>query len=165
MTMRPKRPDFLTGMTPAEKGVIENHKEYARRLSGEGRIIPGGAATGGTIGIIDFAAATAAEAEAIYRADPAVTAGIGYTGLHPFRTGMRANRRKGCIVLNTITGLATRRCRTRSGASSRPPVPCDHGAGARPAPPGPAGEDGPASRSRWYRYPVCGSSRSTGAAR
>ena len=90
--MRPKHPDFIATMTPEEKTVMGEHLAYARQLFDQGKIILGGAATDGSIGILVLRVDSAEEAQAIYDNDPAVIAGIGYTELHPFRVGMYSAR-------------------------------------------------------------------------
>lgn len=88
--MRPRRPDFLTTMTPAEQETMQKHLSYADRLFREGKIILGGAALDGAIGIIVLRVESAEEARSIYDHDPAVIAGIGDTELHTFRIGLLA---------------------------------------------------------------------------
>jgi len=90
--MRPKHPDFIATMTPEEKAVMGEHISYAKQLFDEGKIILGGAAIDGTIGILVLRVDSAEEAKVIYDNDPAVIAGIGYTELHPFRVGMYSAR-------------------------------------------------------------------------
>jgi uncharacterized protein YciI len=87
-TLRPKRPDFLTTMTPAEQAVMGEHMTYTKRLFDEGKIVLGGAATDGAIGVIIWKVVSAEEARVIFDHDPAVRAGIGEAELHPFRVGL-----------------------------------------------------------------------------
>ena len=87
-TLRPKRPDFLATMTPEEKTVMGQHLAYTRQLFDQGKIVLGGAATDGAIGIIVWRVDSAEEMQRIYDNDPAVKAGIGYPELHPFRIGV-----------------------------------------------------------------------------
>ncbi|MDD1666770.1 MAG: YciI family protein [Methanomicrobiales archaeon] len=91
-TLRPRRPDFLATMTPEEKAVMGEHAAYTRRLFDEGRIILGGAATDGAIGVIVWRLESAEEARRIFENDPAVRAGIGDAELHPFRIGLLAGK-------------------------------------------------------------------------
>jgi hypothetical protein len=51
-TLRPHRPDFLATMTPEEKAVMGQHLAYTWKLFDQGKIVLGGAATNGAIGII-----------------------------------------------------------------------------------------------------------------
>jgi uncharacterized protein YciI len=88
--MRPKRPDLLTSMTPAEQETMQKHLAYVDRLFDQGKIILGGAALDGAIGILVLRVESADEARSIYEHDPAVIAGIGDTELHPFRVGLLA---------------------------------------------------------------------------
>ena len=89
-TLRPRRPDFLATMTPEEKAVMGAHMAYTRRLFEQGKIILGGAATDGSVGVIIWRVATAEEAREIYGNDPAVKGGISEAELHPFRIGLLA---------------------------------------------------------------------------
>ena len=89
-TLRPGRPDFLSTMTPEEKVVMGEHLAYTKRLFGEGKIVLGGAATDGSIGVIIWQVASADEARRIFDEDPAVRAQIGEAELHPFRIGLLA---------------------------------------------------------------------------
>ena len=89
-TLRPKRENFVATMTPEEKAVMGAHFTYNDRLFAEGKILVGGAATDGSIGIIVLRVGSAEEAREIYENDPAVKAGIGYPELHPFRMGLYA---------------------------------------------------------------------------
>ena len=91
-TLRPRRRDFLATMTPEEKAVMGEHAAYTRRLFDEGRIILGGAATDGAIGVIVWRLDSAEEARRIFENDPAVRAGIGDAELHPFRIGLLAGK-------------------------------------------------------------------------
>lgn len=89
-TLRPRRPDFLSTMTPEERVVMGEHAAYTGRLFDQGKIVLGGAATDGAIGIIVWRLASAEEAREIFENDPAVKAGIGEAELHPFRIGLIA---------------------------------------------------------------------------
>lgn len=51
-TLRPKRENFVATMTPDEKAVMGEHFAYNRMLFEQGKILLGGAATDGAIGII-----------------------------------------------------------------------------------------------------------------
>ena len=87
-TLRPRRPDFLATMTPAEKAAMGEHFAYTKRLFDDGKIVLGGAATDGAIGVIVWKLSSAEEARRIFDNDPAVKAGIGEAELHPFRIGL-----------------------------------------------------------------------------
>ena len=89
-TLRSKRENFVATMTPDEKAVMGEHFAYNRMLFEEGKILLGGAATDGAIGIIILRVGSAEEAQQIYENDPAVKAGNGYPELHPFRVGLFA---------------------------------------------------------------------------
>ena len=89
-TLRPKRDNFVATMTPEEKAVMGAHFAYNDRLFAEGKILIGGAAADGSIGIIVLRVGSAEEAREIYENDPAVKAGIGYPELHQFRMGLFA---------------------------------------------------------------------------
>lgn len=84
-TMRPKRPGFLASMTPEEKAVMEQHLAYVQRLVDQGKLVLGGAATDGAIGVLVLRVGSDEEARRIFDDDPAVRAGIGHSELHPFR--------------------------------------------------------------------------------
>lgn len=85
--LRPKRPDFLTTMTPEEKAVMGEHIEYIRNLSAQGNIAMSGAAIDGTVGVVIYRVDSPEEARRLFYNDPAVIAGIGYPELHLFRIG------------------------------------------------------------------------------
>ncbi len=87
-TMRPKRPDFLASMTPEERAVMEQHFVYVRRLFDQGKLLLGGAATDGAIGVLVLRVDSAEEAQRVFDDDPAVRSGIGHSDLHPFRVGL-----------------------------------------------------------------------------
>ena len=91
-TLRPKRENFIGTMTPEEKVVMGEHAAYARRLFDEGKILLGGVATNGAVGIIILRVGSAEEAQQIFENDPAVKAGIGQAELHPFRVGLLAGK-------------------------------------------------------------------------
>jgi len=93
MTLRPNRENFIATMTPEEKAAMGQHFLYSRGLFDEGKIIIGGAATDGSIGIIIFRAGSPEEARQIFENDPAVRAGIGQAEVHPFRIGLIAGQR------------------------------------------------------------------------
>jgi uncharacterized protein YciI len=90
LTLRPGRPDFIATMTPEEHATMQRHRAYADRLYEQGKIIFGGVATDGSIGILVLRVESEEEARQIRKADPAVIAGIGDTEIHPFRVGMLA---------------------------------------------------------------------------
>jgi uncharacterized protein YciI len=77
-------------MTPAEQETMQRHLAYTDRLFTEGKILLGGAALDGAIGILVLRVESAEEARSIYENDPAVIAGIGDAELHPFRVGLLA---------------------------------------------------------------------------
>jgi uncharacterized protein YciI len=87
-TLRPKRPSFLATMTPEEQRVMGEHMAYTKLLFDEGKIVLGGAATDGAIGVIIWKLSSAEEGRHIFDNDPAVKAGIGEAELHPFRIGL-----------------------------------------------------------------------------
>ena len=64
-TLRPKRENFVATMTPEEKAVMGAHFAYNDRLFAEGKILIGGAATDGSIGIIVLRVGSAEEAREI----------------------------------------------------------------------------------------------------
>ena len=88
--LRPKRPDFLTTMTPTEQATMGQHMDYVKNLFHNGKIILGGAAADGAVGILIYRVDSAEEARHLFDNDPAVMAGIGYPELHPFNIGLRS---------------------------------------------------------------------------
>jgi hypothetical protein len=68
------------------------HSAGVRQLFSQEKIIPGGAATDGSIGILFIQSDSAVEIRRICDNDPAVKAGIGYPELHLFHTGMLSDR-------------------------------------------------------------------------
>ena len=91
-TLRPEREDFVVTMTPGEKAVMEEHAAYNRRLFDRGKILLGGAATDGAIGLIVLRVESEEEAREIFGNDPVVKAGIGHAELHRFRLGLFAGK-------------------------------------------------------------------------
>lgn len=85
--LRLKRPDFLTTMTPEEQKAMGLHREYVTSLFEQGKIVMGGAATDGTLGVLIYRVYSADEARHLFYNDPAVIAGIGYPELLPFQIG------------------------------------------------------------------------------
>ena len=71
---------------------MEQHLAYVQRLFDQGKLLLGGAATDGAIGLLVFRADSAEEAQRIFDDDPAVRAGIGDSELHPFRVGLLSGR-------------------------------------------------------------------------
>ena len=92
-TLRPRRENFIATMTPAEKAVMEEHAAYNRRLFDRGKILLGGAAADGAIGILVLRADSPDEAREIFENDPVVKAGIGHAEIRPFRLGLFAGKR------------------------------------------------------------------------
>jgi len=78
-------------MTPDERAVMDEHLGYARRLFDQGKLLLGGAATDGAIGLLVLRVDSVEEAQRIFDEDPAVKAGIGDSELHPFRIGLLAS--------------------------------------------------------------------------
>ena len=91
-TLRPRRPDFLATMTPAEKSAMGEHLAYTKRLFDEGKIVLGGAATDGAIGVIVWKVRSPEEGREIFLHDPAVMADVGEAELHEFRLGLLAGK-------------------------------------------------------------------------
>jgi uncharacterized protein YciI len=92
-TLMPGRPDFLATMTTQERAVMGEHAAYTRRLFEEGKILLGGAAPDGAIGVIVWRLGSAEEARRIFEDDPAVKGNIGEAELHQFRVGLWAGNR------------------------------------------------------------------------
>ena len=85
--IRPKRPDFLTTMTPQEQTAMGQHNDYVESLTEQGKIVMTGDAVDGTMGVLIYRVDSAEEARRLFYNDPAVMAGIGYPKLHLFRIG------------------------------------------------------------------------------
>jgi uncharacterized protein len=94
MTLRPMREQFIATMTSAEKATMGQHFLYTKDLFGRGKIIIGGAATDGSIGIIVFRAGSPEEARQIFDNDPAVKGGIGRAEVHPFKIGLMEGQKQ-----------------------------------------------------------------------
>ena len=92
-TARPNRPDFLATMTSGERAVMGEHMAYTGKLFREGRIVIGGAATDGSLGIIIYRVNSPEEARDLFDNDPLVKAEIAKLELHPFRTGVLSGER------------------------------------------------------------------------
>ncbi|MDD1673873.1 MAG: YciI family protein [Methanomicrobiales archaeon] len=75
-------------MTREEKEVMEQHFTFTLRLFEQGKILLGGAAVDGSIGILVIRVDSSEEVRKIYENDPAVKAEIGYPERHPFRIGL-----------------------------------------------------------------------------
>jgi uncharacterized protein len=91
--LRPKRRDFVTTMTADEQVTMGRHMDYVRDLFDQGKIILGGAAPDGSVGILVYRADSAEEARRLFDDDPAVKAGIGYPELHPFHIVLLSTHR------------------------------------------------------------------------
>jgi len=85
--IRPKRLDFLTTMSLAEKATMIQHKDYVRDLIAQGKIFLEGNAPDGTISVLIYRVDSAIEARRLFYSDPAVIAGIGYPELYPLTIG------------------------------------------------------------------------------
>lgn len=90
--LRPKRPDFLTTMTPEEHAIMAEHRRYVKDLSAQGNIALSGAAIDGSVGVVIYRVDSPEEARRLFYNDPAVIAGIGYPELYPFVIGYPAAR-------------------------------------------------------------------------
>ena len=85
--LRTKRPDFLKTLTTAEQAIMGQHLAYVKDLFDKGKIILGGAATDGSVGVLIYRVDSAEEARQLFDHDPAVLGNVGYPELHPFRIG------------------------------------------------------------------------------
>lgn len=52
--LRPGRPDFLVTMTQEEQATMGLHMAFVKELFYFGKIVPGGAATDGSVGILIY---------------------------------------------------------------------------------------------------------------
>jgi hypothetical protein len=91
-TLPPKRPDFLATMTLEEKAVMGQHLAYTRQLFDQGKVVPGGAATNGAIGIIVWRVDSAEEMQRIYETG----GGAGTFGASPAQALGRSGADGGC---------------------------------------------------------------------
>jgi uncharacterized protein YciI len=91
-TLRARRPDFLATLTPQEQAAVREHFAYPNRLFHQGKIVLGGAATDGAIGVIIWRVESAEEAREIFENDPAVIANVGEAELHEFRIGVMGRK-------------------------------------------------------------------------
>jgi len=95
---RPPRPDFLSTLSPIEAAAFAGHGRHTAALRDTGAIVAMGATGGGEYGVVIFQAPDPAAAEAVYRADPAVRAGVVASELHPFvLTGQGRPRGPGLV--------------------------------------------------------------------
>lgn len=90
--LRPWRSDFIATMTTEEKAIMDRHLAYVDELAVKGKVILGGAATDGSLGILVFQAGSAEEAQQILDDDPVAKSGIGQLELHPFWVGVHSGR-------------------------------------------------------------------------
>ena len=88
----PTRPEMLvSGPTEAESAVVGAHFAYLQGLVADGVVLMAGRTvdTGAdTWGIVVFQAASAADADAVMRADPAIARGVMRGELFPYRVAV-----------------------------------------------------------------------------
>ena len=91
----PTRPEMLvSGPTEAESAVVGAHFAYLQGLVADGVVLMAGRTvdTGAdTWGIVVFQAASAADADAVMRADPAIARGVMRGELFPYRVAVWAD--------------------------------------------------------------------------
>nr|WP_319376063.1 YciI family protein [uncultured Methanoregula sp.] len=85
--IRPKRPDFLSTMTPEEQATMARHTEYVRDMVAQGKVFLDGNSPDGTLGVLIYRVDSAIEARRLFYSDPAVIGGIGYPELYPLTIG------------------------------------------------------------------------------
>jgi uncharacterized protein len=92
----PTRPEMLvSGPTEHEMQVVDAHFAYVQGLAADGVVLMAGRTvdTGpATWGIVVFAAASRAEAEAVMRGDPAIARGVMAGELFPYRVAVWSDR-------------------------------------------------------------------------
>jgi uncharacterized protein YciI len=90
--IQPTRHDMLKeGLTPVEKGIMEEHFAYLHRLTEEGAMILVGrtlTTDEDSMGIAIFKAHSDEEAGALMNEDPAVSKGVMHAKLFPFRVAL-----------------------------------------------------------------------------
>ena len=101
-TLRPNRPDFLATMTPKEKTVLGQHMAYTRQLFDQGKIVLGGAATDGAIGIIVWRVDSTEEMLRIYENAPADEGRDQYPELTRSGSGCSPGDRGYLILISNI---------------------------------------------------------------
>jgi len=88
---------LVSGPTGAEMAAIDAHFAYLQGLADDGVVLMAGRTvdTGvDTWGIVVFQAASAAAAEAVMRADPAIARGVMHGQLFPYRVAVWSDRWK-----------------------------------------------------------------------
>jgi len=82
------RREMFERMPLEEEVIIDEHFEYLKRGSAEGRVILAGRCEDREFGIVVFRAASEEEAKDFMKNDPAVKKGVTTAELHPFRVAL-----------------------------------------------------------------------------
>jgi len=88
IVLKPPRATFAEDATEAESAIIGEHFEYLKRLLSDGVLVLAGRTEDASMGLVVFAAASDAAAEAVMKADPAVKAGVFSAKLYPYRLAL-----------------------------------------------------------------------------
>lgn len=92
--IQPTRPAMLTdGPTPEEAQIVAEHFAYLQRLLAEGTLLLAGRTLNddySSFGIVIFRAESAAAAQALMLADPAVAQRVMRAELYPYRIALSA---------------------------------------------------------------------------
>jgi uncharacterized protein len=90
--IHPSRPTMLSdGPTPEEGAIIDEHFAYLERLTAQGIVLLAGRTLtigADSFGIVIFRAASAAAAQDMMAADPAIREGVMQSDLFPFRISL-----------------------------------------------------------------------------
>ena len=86
--LTPPRPTFREDATPAESATMRDHFGYLEGLLAEGKLILAGPSLRPLFGIVVFEAPDEDSARAVMEADPAVSRGVQFAELHPFRLAL-----------------------------------------------------------------------------
>ena len=93
--VRPVRPGFPGGPTPAEAAAIDRHFEYLKVMLENGSLVLAGPCLDTAFGIVVFRAADKEAAGRVMRGDPAVQEGVFTSELHAFRVSLLAPGSRG----------------------------------------------------------------------
>ena len=88
--IHPFRDEFFNQPTPAEEAAMEAHFTYLQQATQAGTVLLAGPCLDDTFGLVVFAAADEAAAQAFMYNDPSVKANVMMAELHPFRVSLKA---------------------------------------------------------------------------
>jgi uncharacterized protein YciI len=90
--IKPIRAYFLETITQEESVVMEKHFQYLKELLAVEKLILAGPCLDGAFGICIIKTDSRESAERIMKKDPAVSEGIIYSELHPYRVSLLQGR-------------------------------------------------------------------------